>query len=79
MSAPIRVINNLSGAEYVADTTPRTGNFSAIYCKTATVFTTLTGNYTGGLTPVSHAAGTWLYGKWTVVTLASGTVDLYNL
>lgn len=75
----MRVINGLNGSQRVADTSPRTGVFSAIYCNTATTFATLTGTYSGTVTGISHAAGKWIYGVFTAVTLTSGDIDLYNL
>lgn len=72
------ILNGTDGSELVADTTVREGLFSAINFKTDTVFTTLTGNHVGGATPVVHLAGTWLYGRWTVVKAASGTFILYK-
>lgn len=42
------------------------------------VFTTLTGMTGDALAGVTFAAGTWIYGKFTAVTLASGKAVLYT-
>lgn len=78
MSSPVTIVNGTNGAERVADTNPRTGHYSAIYIHADTVFSTLTGNYAGTVTGVTHSAGKWIYGDFSAVTLTSGDVDLYN-
>jgi hypothetical protein len=79
MSSPVTIVNGTNGSERVADTNPRVGKYSAIYINAATVFTTLTGNYGGTVTGITHAAGKWIYGDWKAVTLAEGgDIDLYN-
>jgi len=78
MSAPVTVNNGFNGSQRVADTSPRTGNFSAIYCNADTVFATLTGSYSGTVTGITHATGKWIYGDFSAVTLTSGDIDLYN-
>jgi len=78
MASPVTVVNGINGSERVADTNPRTGNYSAIYINADTVFATLTGNYGGTVTGVPHAAGKWIYGDFKAVTLTSGDIDLYN-
>lgn len=75
----MRIINGLNGSQRVADTTTRTGVFSAIYCNADTVFDTLTGTYSGTVTGITHAAGKWIYGHFSAVKLTSGDIDLYNL
>ena len=62
------------GADAFADTTPRTGAWGAITTLTATNFATLTGLTTGSLTGFSIAAGITIYGEFTAITLASGSV-----
>jgi hypothetical protein len=53
------------------------GPWCAIVVVSACVFTTLTGSHTG-FSGVTYPAGHILVGNFTAVTLASGTVDLYN-
>lgn len=59
----------------IADTTSHTGNWAKIQCVTATVFTTLTEQDcdTYGTLP-THPEGTWLFGAFTTIQLASGYV-----
>lgn len=75
----MRIINGLNGSRRIADTDPHTGIFSAIYCNADTVFATLTGSYAGTVTGITHAAGKWIYGTFTTITLTSGDVDAYTL
>ena len=75
-----------NGAILVTDTTAITGKFRIIVVLADTVFATLTSDITkNGATTASAAAdfgtvtkGTVLYGKFTAVTLTSGTVLLYS-
>ena len=78
MASPVTVVNGINGSERVADTNPRTGHYGAIYINADTVFATLTGNYGGTVTGITHAAGKWIYGDFKAVTLTSGDIDLYN-
>ena len=68
------------GGQYIADTdatTPATGfKFVAIQVITACTIT-LVGNITG-ITTVALPAGTIIYGRYTSLTLASGSVIAYN-
>lgn len=74
------------GAILLTDTTPVTGTFKAIYILADAIFTTLTSDITKNGVAVAAAAadfgtvyqGTTLYGKFTAVTLTSGTVILYK-
>lgn len=72
-------VGNYSG-KYVANTastTPATGYvFNAIQVLTDSVVTAA-GNI-AGLTSVSLTAGTVIYGRYTSITLASGSVIAYN-
>ena len=68
------------GGIYVADTSVRNGTFGCILALTACVVNTMTSsNITGTLTAVSIPAGTRVYGKFSSVTLTSGTCIIYNL
>lgn len=73
-----------NGGILLNDTTEVTGNFRRIYAITNAVFTTLTSDITknGDVTAATGAdfgtlaAGLSLYGKFTVIKLASGSVLL---
>jgi len=80
-----KVINAFgeNGGKYIKDTTPMTPtsglNFYAIHIITDTVFTTLTGTLSGtGLEGDTFVAGTILYGRFTAITLTSGSVIAYE-
>ena len=87
MSAEINLSQyGQKGAILVNDTTAITGSFRRIYALENTTFTTQTSNYTkNGATAAAAAAdfgtlaaGISLYGKFTAVTLATGSVILYK-
>ncbi len=73
------------GTILLTDTTSVTGNFRKIQALTATVFTTLTSNYTKNGTATAAtasdfgtlAAGHSICGKFTAVKLTSGIAVLY--
>jgi hypothetical protein len=71
-----------NGATFFNDTVSRNGEWRAIYHLAATVYTTLTSGLTvdGSTFPstVSFPAGTWLYGHFTTIRLASGTAIAYK-
>lgn len=52
--------------------------FVAINIIADAVFTLLTGMSGDTVAGVTFAAGTWIYGKFTAVTLASGKAVLYT-
>ena len=63
--------------------TPPTGQcFRALHCITATIFAAFvadsTAPITGSFIGTSHAAGFWLFGKFTSITLTSGDVYAYK-
>lgn len=70
-----------AGGKYItgiAATTPTSGNvFTAIQVITDCVITAV-GNPTG-ITAVTLLAGTIIYGRYTSITLSSGSVIAYNL
>ena len=74
-----------TGPIILTDTTEVTGSFKKIQALTATVFATLTSNYTkNGATTAAAAAdfgtlaaGHSIYGKFTTVKLTSGIAILY--
>jgi hypothetical protein len=71
--------NNLNGGQVINNTSPVTGNWTEIRVITATVFTTLTGS--PGITNVgstSFPVGAVLNGRFTAITLASGSIVAYH-
>ncbi len=63
------------GGDYVADTNPRTGNWSRIKALNAVVIASLTSsNINGTLTAIPLSAGASIEGNITGFTLTSGAV-----
>lgn len=77
LSSKVTVNNTLNGGQVIADTTAVTGNWIEIRVLTTAVFTTLTGNLTN-VGSTSFPAGTVLNGRFTAITLASGSVVAYH-
>ena len=77
LSSKVTVNNTLNGGQVIANTTPVTGNWIEIRVLTTAVFTTLTGNLTN-VGSTSFPAGTILNGRFTAITLASGSVVAYH-
>ena len=71
-------INNTQQATLETGTTVLTGTWNAIYTLTDTVFTTLTGLGGDSISGVTFPANRMFYGNFTAVTLASGSVILYE-
>jgi hypothetical protein len=69
--------NNLNGGQVINNTSPVTGNWTEIRVITATVFTTLTGNVTN-VGSTSFPVGAVISGRFTAITLASGSVVAYH-
>jgi hypothetical protein len=69
--------NNLNGGQVINNTTPVTGNWTEIRVITATVFTTLTGNVTN-VGSTSFPVGAVISGRFTAITLASGSIVAYH-
>lgn len=67
------IINGLNGGQIINNTTPVTGDWNEIQVLTTAVFTLLTGNLTN-VGSTSFPAGTILKGRFTAITLASGSV-----
>lgn len=89
MSLAATNIRNLKGERgglYITDTalhtyapTNNAKAWDAIYAHTATVIATaVSPNITGTLTGVAIPAGSVWYGRFTAITLTSGTVTAYN-
>ena len=78
-----KITNGLSGGNYIADTTLRTGDWLAIQVLADAKFHTLTGNIadianaTDASAPVIPA-GTILFGKFTAIDLHSGRIIAYT-
>ena len=74
------------GSAFINDTSAHTGQWGIIQCIAACTFTTLTsgnGNngsplMSGTLSSVTMAAGMIIYGYFTAITLATGSVIAYN-
>jgi len=78
-----RITNSFSGAEYIGDTTARTGEWSAIQAITDTKFHTLTGNVTGLAntllgSAITVPAGLTIFGNFTAIDLHSGSIIAYK-
>ena len=66
------------GGEVIADTALHTGTWYAVTAiEASTVIATLTGNITGAAA-VSLAVGATIYGRFTGITLTSGSVIAYD-
>jgi hypothetical protein len=83
MNANQKITNGLSGGNYIADTTLRTGDWLAVQVLADAKFHTLTGNIadiantTDASAPVIPA-GTILFGKFTAIDLHSGRIVAYT-
>ena len=67
------------GGQYITGTGANTGDWICIQAITATTFTTLMStSITGALASITLAAGATLHGKFTAITLASGSVIAYT-
>lgn len=66
------------GGTYFSDTSAHTGNWSRLQCLTACTFSAITGNIASFPTAVAIAAGTVIQGRFTALTLTSGTLIAYN-
>lgn len=69
--------NNLNGGQVITGTGVTTGSWTEIRVLTTAVFTTLTGNLSN-VGSTSFPAGTILNGRFTTITLASGSVVAYH-
>lgn len=69
------------GGAFINDTAAKTGRWGAITALTAAVANITTGaggGWTGTTTAVNIPAGVTIYGNFTGITLASGSVIAYN-
>jgi hypothetical protein len=78
-----KITNGLSGGNYIADTTARTGDWLAIQVLADAKFVTLTGNLADVAGAVEATApvipaGTVLFGKFTAIDLWSGRIIAYT-
>lgn len=77
LSSKVTINNNLNGGQVINNTTPVTGSWTEIRVITATVFTTLDGNLTN-VGSTSFPVGAVISGRFTAITLASGSVVAYH-
>ena len=77
LSSKVTINNTLHGGQVITGTAVTTGNWIEIRVLTTAVFTTLTGNLTN-VGSTSFPAGTILNGRFTTITLASGSVVAYH-
>jgi hypothetical protein len=78
LNGPNRPDLGQNGSKVIADTNPNIGgDWFCIDVLSDAVFTTLTGNMTG-VGSTSFPAGTQLFGRFTAITLSSGSVIAYN-
>ena len=77
LSSKVTVNNTLNGGQVITGTGVTTGNWIEIRVLTTCVFTTLTGNLTN-VGSTSFPAGTVINGRFTTITLASGSVVAYH-
>lgn len=66
------------GGEIITGTGAHTGKWEAIQVLADTVFTLLTGSLTGSYAALTFPSGTILFGNFTAITLASGSVVAYK-
>ena len=66
-----------NGSQVITGTGATTGDWFCIDVITAAVFTLLTGNMTS-VGSTSFPAGTKIFGRFTAITLASGSVIAYK-
>ena len=80
MNVKVTNLQGAHGAVLETGTTAITGDFSAIQCLEATVFSLLTSaNWTGDSTAaLAVPAGVVIYGTFSAFTLTSGKVIAYN-
>ena len=67
-----------NGGNYITDTTATAGNWKVVKCITDCVFTTLTCSEGDDFDAVALSAGDVLYGPFTNIELASGSVIAYH-
>ena len=74
-------VYNLSGGnggKHIADTNAHTGDFFVIKFTSDSVISAWTGNITGTVPTATFSQGQTIEGRFTSVTLASGSATLYN-
>jgi hypothetical protein len=78
-------VYNLSGGGgslYIKDTAAHAGDFFALQCTATTVFADLTGNMENEtnfiVDATEFAAGTVIYGRYSSISLTSGSVIAYK-
>lgn len=81
MAFPNNRVTNLKGdggGIYINDTNAHTGVFDCILAHEASVAALVSDNITGTLSAVALPAGFAYFGRFTSVTLASGSVTAYT-
>ena len=78
-----RITNRTSGGQVITGTSAVTGDFVSIDVMTDAKFNVLTGNLTGAANTTEASApvikaGTTLDGRFSAITLHSGTIVAYN-
>ena len=75
----------LNGGEFISNTASHTGRWFSIVALENTTITSISGNIenisdltTGGSSPLTLSANTALYGAFDEITLATGSVIVYN-
>ena len=75
----------LNGGEFISDTLSHTGRWFSIVALENTTITSISGNIegisdltTGGSSPLTLSVNTALYGAFDEITLATGSVIVYN-
>lgn len=73
------LLSGEAGGRFINDTTARTGDWICIQAITATTFTTLTSpSISGSIASITLSAGVTLHGRFTAITLATGSVIAYD-
>lgn len=67
-----------NGSLFINDTAPHVGDFTNVTALTAAVANLTAGNMSGPATAVNIPAGVTVYGNFTSITLASGSVQAFN-
>lgn len=77
MNANIVNLAGGNGGTYIGDTTANTDTWFCVYCIANATFSTLTNNV-GYPDNLQLTAGQAIYGTFTAITLASGSVVAYK-
>lgn len=78
MNARITNMKGNKGGVYITDTAAHVGDFDMIFVHAAAVGALVSSNITGDLSAVALPVGTYYYGRFSSITLASGKVTAYT-